>query len=100
MFLAGTKACSTTGLLSSGRSTASPVSAPVRCAHDEKRSRDQGESIAACAGGMCPASVEHCPLRPRSLARSATAPPPDMTVTRESDSLTSTRSPIRWNGTE
>ena len=43
MFLAGTKACSTTGLLSSSRSTASPVSAPIRCAHDEKRSRDQGE---------------------------------------------------------
>lgn len=72
MFRAGTNACSTTGLLSSSLSTAAPVSAPILRAHDEKRSRDQGESIVACAGGMCSTSVEYCPLRPRSLACSAT----------------------------
>ena len=99
MFLAGTNACSTTGRLASSLSAAAPVSPPIRRARDEKRSGDRGESMAACAGGMCSTNVEYWPLRPRSLACSATGAPPDMTVTRESESLTSTCSPISRKGT-
>lgn len=100
MFLAGTKACSTTGRLASSLSTAAPVSAPILWAHDENLSGDHGESIAACAGGMCSATVEYWPLRPRSLPCSATASAPAITVTAVSVSLTSTCSPISRKGTE
>ncbi len=100
MFRAGTKACSTTGRLASSLSTTAPVSAPILWAHDENLSGDHGESIAACAGGMCSTSVEYWPFLPRSLLCSATASPPDMTVTAVSVSLTSTCVPIRPKGTE
>ncbi len=100
MLRAGTKACSTTGLLASSLSTASPVAAPIRWAHDEKRSGGHGESMAAWAGGMCSTMVEYWPFLPRSLVCSATASPPDMTVTVLSPRRTSTWLPMSSKGTE
>lgn len=98
MFLAGTKARPATGQLAVSPSTTAPHSSPIQCAHDKNRSGGQGESMAACAGGMCPANVEWRPLRPRSPPCPAAAPPPDVTVTRESESPTSTCVPIRRKG--
>ena len=80
MFRAGAEARSATGRPAGGPSAAAPVPAPVPWARDEDLSGGRGEPIAACAGGMRPATVGCRPLRPRGLPCPAAAPPPAVAV--------------------